>query len=110
MYEIPSGQALIAVESDEGCPGCFLARLLNDGYTGCNSGFACRILDRKDRKNVVFVLVDYKLSKNNDTPLRKWIKNGFEYDCPGCNTSYPIAFTFCPHCGEQLDKPGGAKE
>jgi len=48
--------------------------------------------------------------KRDYIPHRKWIKNGFEYDCPECSSSYPIAFTFCPHCGERLDRPGGTKE
>jgi len=110
MYDLSTGEAIIAVESDEGCPGCFFSRLLNDGQAGCTSGFACRILDRKDNKNVVFVLVSYKLAKNEHTHLRKWIKKGFEWVCPECGISYPIAFNFCPHCGEHLDRPEGDKK
>lgn len=63
----------------------------------------------RDVKDFIISALNEKW-KRDYTPHRKWIKNGFEWSCPECNSSYPIAFTFCPYCGERLDRPEGAKE
>jgi len=39
--------------------------------------------------------------KRDYTSHGKWIKEGFDYVCPKCGSSYVIAFNFCPHCGDQ---------
>jgi hypothetical protein len=58
MIDIPLGKALVPVK-DGKCCDCYF----NDDNTNkcqCNRQLSCEPTDRKDGKNVIFKLVDYK--------------------------------------------------
>jgi len=63
MIEIPIGKALIAVKTENKearCVGCFFRRI---GDACLMKDLSCYEVDRKDGKNVIFKLVDYKGDK-----------------------------------------------
>jgi uncharacterized cysteine cluster protein YcgN (CxxCxxCC family) len=63
MIDLPIGKALIAVEKikvdqskwENLCDGCCLAAI-----EGCLKAFVCNRGNRKDGKNVIYKLIDYK--------------------------------------------------
>jgi hypothetical protein len=62
MFELPLGKAIIAVEVDKKqsvCDRCFFF----DACAREEIKIACTSNDRKDSKNVIFKLVDYKEHK-----------------------------------------------
>ena len=56
MIDLPIGKAIVAVEEPKGlCKGCYFLRLAN-----CPMYPNCCAETRKDGKNVMFKIVDYK--------------------------------------------------
>jgi hypothetical protein len=56
--ELPVGKALVAVEKNgkgASCRGCFFF-----GKKNCEILLPCADFHRKDKKNVIYVLVDYE--------------------------------------------------
>lgn len=57
--EIPVGSRIVLdVVESEGCDGCFFAELDYDTYTDSCERIKCGATQRKDRKNVIFKLVE----------------------------------------------------
>ena len=61
MIDIPLGKALVAEENENSCVGC----ICFTGFYGCliEHGLDCYPDERKDGKNVIFKLVDWREEK-----------------------------------------------
>ena len=86
MIDIPLNKALVAVANpDSLCDGleCVLKKIgrgPNRGYCQNAGHLACGKADRKDRKNVIFKLVDYQhgesIISNRDKRVIEWFISG----------------------------------
>ena len=57
MNDIPLGKALVPMESNGDCAGCFYENRCNSVFQMGKKG--CFPKERKDGKSVIFKLVDY---------------------------------------------------
>jgi len=65
MIDIPIGKALVAVPDLEGsCGGCFFYEREKKKTCTAPRRFGCTSSSRKDRKSVIFKLVDYPVQDN----------------------------------------------
>ena len=64
MIDIPLNKALVAVEANDGCRGCYF--LWAYACPGIDQ-IPCKMTNRKDGKNVIFKIIDLPVEGNNGT-------------------------------------------